>query len=385
MNPDTPRSEIVIQTRRPAAAIHESAYRRVTFTMPPSFEPVAAMLLARLAGLGDSVAALLAAGCDLDARLAMRSSLEHLTLLAWLAIDTAEMTEDRRGKVVTATNPDANTAWWFADQLRRDQRSGERRHQVGVVEIGAEWRDAVRAAKSLMKQHNRGKFPSVEAMAKEADAAWGDRLAGWPGADAPVLALTLQRMYWTLYQVGSASVHPGLGVLLNTFLQDADGHGAEVVRARADDQVDLFAGVTAYLLLYAAAIAQRFYGGTVLDDALRALDRFDVVAGPARLLERIDHALDATDGRRSGVTGGSPISVERLGKRRTVVVVADDGWTSIAHGPESVWIIDGSDRLPVAYERSAIDGPVAATIRDFRLLVEAADWQQTPEWPGGVP
>jgi hypothetical protein len=83
------------------------------------FDTVTALLVGRVASQGRSFATLLERGHELDARMMMRSALEHLTLLAWLAIDPLELPvavqSSRRWR---ARNRDENVQWWLADQIR---------------------------------------------------------------------------------------------------------------------------------------------------------------------------------------------------------------------------------------------------------------------------
>src|SRR4051794_6205473 len=126
MLPEDPRTEIVDKTRRVADLLDASLPEVVSTEWPPPFDTIARLLLRRVAGQGRSLATLIAAGHEVDARMIMRSALEHLTLVAWLSIDPNDLPESVAGaRKWKAKSRAANTLWWVADQFRRDQRRAE--------------------------------------------------------------------------------------------------------------------------------------------------------------------------------------------------------------------------------------------------------------------
>src|SRR4051794_35233470 len=96
MLPDASRAEIVDRTRLVADVLERALPRTVWNEVPHRFNTIAPLLLARIAGQGRTVATLLEQGHELDARMVMRSAFEHLTLVAWLAIDPPELPADLR-------------------------------------------------------------------------------------------------------------------------------------------------------------------------------------------------------------------------------------------------------------------------------------------------
>jgi hypothetical protein len=315
MRPDAPREEFVRRIRALSDLIERELPATVSSQIPCNWSVVSALLRARIATQGRSLATLLEARCELDARMVMRSMLDHLTLLAWLAIDPSELHGDEAGdKKWQARNPERNTRWWIADQFRREKADRGKQHALfGILDQPA--RAALRKQKILLKDAlGWGEFPSVEDMANEVDAWWW-RFEGWSRAQPgdPSFVNTIRGFYWTLYKVGNASTHPDLGVMVNTFLErvENDRSLARVQPERAVSTVDPFAGMAVFLLLHTMSVSENVCKTQGLDDALRILDRFDAVRGPDLLLAKIDEVLAGRDGRRYGRIAGQPLCVER--------------------------------------------------------------------------
>ena len=389
MLPDAPRAEIADRIRRVAARLGASLPTTVPDEWPPGFSTIAPVLLARIAGQGRTTATLIGRRHELDAQMVMRSMLEHLTLVAWLAIEPAATAS---GDAASHRTRDQKTRWWVADQGRQDQRHQEQWHLL-IRELDDDaWAEIKRFKDEMQEEVAWGLPPKVEPMAKEVDAAWGGRLAGWASVQPrePAMLFTVQGMYRTLYTAGSRSTHPGVGQLMRTFLErDAELGAERRVRLVAEPVVDRVApivSIVAYLMLYAAAVAEHLYGGAVLDDSLRELDRFDVVRGPSLLLNEVAELLEGGPTRRLGTAGAMPVSVEKQGATTTVVLITSSGWERIVHAPGPVWTYDDSRGATVRAGRLDIDEAVARHIASFRTRLATADWErERSEWPDDAP
>jgi hypothetical protein len=392
MLPDDPRGDIVARIRDLADVVYASLPGTACNGGPQPFDAITGQSLARVAGQARAVAALLEAGCELDARSVMRSALEHVTLLAWFSIDIDELApEQREMREWQAKHPDENALWWVAHQIRVDQRRGESQRHLLEEVLTYKLRAELRAiTPRIEEQASRGAPPSMEWMAAEVDAAWGGRLPGWPEAapTRPAYITTIRELYSTLYDAGGESTESALASLLGAVVEPLD-RKPHVERSAGDSvmaDVDPFGAIATYLLLYAAAIAAHTYGGTVFDDALRVVGRFDAVRAPALLLDEVASVLNGSDGRRFAVTRGLPISVERAGAATTVVLAHPAGWLRVRHRPGPIWIFDGEQRDPTRAGPSEIEPAIAAGIRTLREHLHAAEWSQRAKtWPPGVP
>jgi len=389
---DAPRTEITRRIRCVADHLAGSLPTTVPGEFPLGFATVAPLLLARIAGQGRTTATLIGRRHELDAQMLMRSMLEHLTLVAWLAIEPEPTTEGQvKVAARSARTPEEKTKWWVADQYRRDERHLQAQHRL-IAELEADVRADIKIVKKEMHEElGWGEPPKLEVMTEEVDAAWGGRLPGWARAGPREASFpsTVQGFYVTLYAAGSRSTHPGLGHLMATFLErnPADGARARLVAEPVNDRVSPLVSIVAYLLLYAAAIAEHLYGGTVLDDALRDLDRFDIVRGPELLLKQVNELLDE-DGslRRFGMADGLPVRIEQNGGITTVVFITPSGWERIVHEPGPLWLYDDSRGASFRVGRLEIDETVAAHIARFRDRLATASWDDAQhEWPDAAP
>jgi hypothetical protein len=276
--PDAPRTEITGRIRRVSDRLNAGLPATVPDGWPPVFTTIAPLLLARIAGEGRTIATLIGRRHELDAQMVVRSMLEHLTLVAWLAIQPETPgPEDGPGAEHGTGRPprsrDEKTKWWAADQCRRDQRHLEDQQKL-IGDIDSDVRARIKTVKAEMKnEFGWGELPKLRPMAKEVDAAWGGKLPGWAraGPREPAFPLTVEGLYLTLYTAGNRSTHPSLGQLMGTFLESTpeNGRQARLVAEPLTDRVSPLVSISAYLLLYACGIAEHLYGGAVLDDALR--------------------------------------------------------------------------------------------------------------------
>lgn len=390
--PDTPRDEVVTLAREMATLIERALPGTINVDWPLGFADIAALIMTRIAGQTRSVAMLLERGLEIDARMIMRAALEHVTLLAWLAIDRDELDPPRQAaREWTARRPEENARWWAADQVRRDQRLNEGLHVVFGT-LGAEQRAAIRMARGMFKTElSWGPVPPIETMASEADACWGGTIPGWPNVSRgePGYSLTLHGFYWILYQAGSTSAHPHLGALLAIFTAPQPPSTAALLNPeRPAEKVDVIGSITVYLALYAIGVVDHRLGWSSLDDGLRTLGRFDDVRGPGQLLALAGAVLEGAEGRRYGAARGDLVSVERSGDRTTFVVVSRDTWTTLQHEPGPVWTVHAEHGAPVIAGPLQLTGDVTRAIVSIRDRVAAADWLPpgiTPEgWPTTV-
>ena len=183
-----------------------------------------------------------------------------------------------------------------------------------------------------------GLFPSVEAMATEVDAHWAPRLAGWQGAEprTPGFAVTFRGHYWTLYTRGSSSVHPDYAAA-RRFLREPAHSGYQrhyLVREVRSEQVDVVLSLTVFLVANALSVADAVLGWSTYVEALRVLERWDEVRGPALLAGMISLLLNGEAGRLYGQVDGSLISVEMTENEITMIVVEGERWTASAASVE---------------------------------------------------
>jgi hypothetical protein len=178
--PTASRAEVCARTRELAGLVERSLDGQ--FDVPPyDFASVAKLILIRLAGLARSSATLLEQGAELDARMVMRSAVEHLTLLSWLAIDAQELIDDdpRAARIEKAQNPQTNTRWWISAQMLADQRRADYLEKEIEGTLDDELRAGFEASAQLFKtERTWGRFPKVHEMAPEADARWGGEIDG---------------------------------------------------------------------------------------------------------------------------------------------------------------------------------------------------------------
>lgn len=387
--PDAPRTEITRRIRRVSDRLSAGLPATVPGGWPPGFSTIAPLLLARIAGEGRTIATLIGRGHELDAQMVVRSMLEHVTLVAWLAIQPAtpgpEDAADRQPRT-----PEEKTRWWVADQCRRDQRDLED-YQKLIRDLDADVRANIKAVKTEMRDElGWGELPRLRPMAKDVDAAWGGKLSGWARAEPREAAFpfTVQGLYLTLYSAGNRSTHPSLGQLMHTFLERTpeDAPQARVMAEPLIDRVSPIVSISAFLLLYACGIAEHLYGGPVLDDALRDLDRYDVVRGPGLLLKQVGEVLDGEPARKFGTSGALPVRVEKSGETTTVVVITHDGWERFVHAPGPMWTYDDSQGVVVQAGRLEFDDAAGARIARFRERLRIASWERlADDWPDSAP
>lgn len=394
--PDAPRSDLVERLGALAALVEDALPSHVAVGLSSNFESVATLLLARLAGLCRSVAELVEAGRDLDAGMLMRGALEHVTLLAWLAIEPDGLPSDARAaRDWSARGREDSARWWMAHQFRGDvERAGrlaqgfpkyhdERAHQEA-------W-NSVRA--TFAAELAWGRLPRLTDMAAEADAVWGGHLAGWPASDPgkPGYDATLRGFNQLLQQLGNTSAHPHLGALTDAFT-DAPNAGdtapLHVEQPSASAAVPV--ATTAYLMLYAISVAQHALGWSCVDDALDVLGRFADVRHPGMLLAAAAVALDHEDGQRYGTAANvGSIHVARSGDETTVVLVADGTWHRAKYTPGSFWTFeDGRGSAVATPGRHEMTGEVIERIATMLHAVVAADWlsqgERPDDWPPGL-
>ncbi len=395
--PDAPRPDLVERLRELAGIVDEALPTHVAVGIPYDFSAVAALLLARLASSSRSVADLLNAGRDLDAGMLMRGALEHVTLLAWLAIDPAELEpEPCAARDWLARGPDDNTRWWVANQFDKDirrarriasgfpARHNEREHQDTLSYV----------RETFAVELGWGRLPNIDAMAAEADGCWGGRLAGWPDAEPgePGYDSTLRGFNQILYEIGNTSAHPHLGVLTSTFTDEPTAGRTAPLHAEipsASAQVPV--ATTAYLMIYGLSVAEHALGWSCIDQALGVLGRFADVRHPGMLLDAVTVILGGVDGRRFGTTReGESILVARSGHETTVVLVANGTWHKVHHAPGPAWSLeDGLGTALALAGRHEMTGDVVKHITAMLVAAQSADWfpgNEPPEnWPPDIP
>jgi hypothetical protein len=391
--PSASRAEVCARTRELAGLVERSLDGRFDVPQPYDFASVAKLVLMRLAGLARSTATLLERGAELDARMVMRSAVEHMTLLSWLAIDVQELMDDDplAARIEKAQNPEANTRWWISAQMLADQRRVERLEEEIEGTLDDELRAGFDASAQLFKtERTWGRFPKVYEMAPEADVRWGGAIDGWPNVEpgVPAYTTTLRGFYRLLFQAGNAATHPHLGALVATYTA-GDNHGAALVPEAAGEEVDPYVGITAYLLLYAIGVADHALGWDSFDEALRMLGRWDDVRGPGTFLREAHALLDGHEGRRFGAVDGRPVSVERAGAVTSFVVIEEsDSWTRIRHVPGPIWSLD-DPQGEFIFGPPEMTGPVTQTIALARRQMSTAEWRDIdeadPAWPEGAP
>lgn len=391
--PDAPRSDLVERLRELARIVDQSLPTHVTVGVPYEFPSVAALLLSRLAGSAHSVAELVEAGRDLDAGMLMRGALEHVTLLAWLAIDPTELEPELRvAREWSARGPDDNTRWWVASEFDRDIRRARR------VASGFPARHNEREHQDALSYMRRtfaveldwGKLPRVDAMAAEADACWGGQLAGWPDAEPgqPGYDSTLRGFNQILHEVGNTSAHPHLGALTSAFTDEPNAGRTAPLHAEIPSvSAQVPVATTAYLMIYAISVAGHALGWSAVDEALGVLGRFADVRHPGMLLDAVTAVLGGVDGRRFGTTSeGGSIFVARCGDETTVVHVAADVWLKAKHKPGPAWTLeDGRGTVLAPAGRHEMTGDVVAYITAMLEAAHSAVWLSGDELPEDWP
>lgn len=358
--------------------------------MPYDYEAIAAMFMSRVADQAQTLAVMIDAARDTDARMVVRSMLEHVILVSWMSIDLDELEADARdaGKW-TATEPDANARWWSADQLRRDKRRIEAQITVFGLMPAPEVREAMKVIDKPVKDAYRGNLPNLETQAREADRAWGGRLLGWPSEAANTEAgrSGLHAMYHSVYQLGSSSVHPDLSEL-QSYLAITELPGQASLRpvAAHELRVDSAASIAAFVLVYGTAVVQHRLGWPDHDETLRVLGRFDVVRGPGLML---DLARQIANGSRvyATATDGGLISVQADSKRVRVVLVGRAGWIALRRHPRG-WELARSGEKTITAKPRDVEGPVSDAIARMRAeMKDASGWTtaRPDRWPATVP
>lgn len=395
--PDAPRADVAARLLELAALIERGLPTHVAAEVPWDYATASALLLTRMAGLARSVAELVLAGRDLDAGMLMRATLEHVTLLAWLAIEPAELSPGENvSREWAARDREENARWWVASQFAKDLKvAGLMGRDFPATHDEREHQDALKTVRKLFAtERSWGPIPRLDVMAAEADARWGGRLPGWPAAEAgePGYDSTLRGFDLILKHAGNTSAHPHLGALRRAFTDEPNAGSFAPLRAEvAASSAETSVATTAYLLLYAISIAEHTLGWSCRDDALHILGRFADVRHPDLLLTAVTAVLDGADGCRFGTTAdGHPISVERQHALTTIVVlVNDDAWRRVMHMPSGIWSLDDGDlSAPIVVGREALTG--AATERVTVMLddVIATTWlpcgESPPYWPRGA-
>ena len=391
--PDAPRSDVVARLAELAGIVEDALPSHVAVGLSRDFESVATLLLARLAGLCRSVAELADAGRDLDAGMVMRGALEHVTLLAWLAIDPQELApEAREGRDWSARGREDNTRWWMAHQFLKDvRRSGRLAHAFPGHHDERAHQDALGFVRTTFKvELTWGRLPRLGEMAAEGDAVWGGRLAGWPAAEPGEIGYdtTLRGFNQLLHEVGNTSAHPHLGALTRAFTDAPNTDDTAPLHVEEPSKsVEVPVATTAYLMLYAVSVAQYALGWTCLDDALNVLGRFADVRHPGMLLDAVSVVLGQEDGERYGtVAEVGSVLVARDGDETTVVLVADGSWHRAGHAPGSFWTFeDGHGSAVATAGRHEMTGEVVQRITAMLAAVLGADWLPQGDRPGDWP
>lgn len=385
--PSTPRPEVAARTRDLADLVERSLPSRVRAAPPDDFQTVSVLLLARLAGLARSVATMLEAQHELDAWMLMRAAVEHMTLLAWLAIDPLSNAGGTEIQAAALRTSEEKTRWWIADQISREQRAmGHAIAEFPQLDSAEFLADVNRASAYLATERNWGPIPTTRKLAALADAHWGGSLDGWPDASPGDASYgsTLRGFYRTLYQAGNSSAHPHIGVLASRFTQRVDAKTTMLRVEQPGDEVDPLAAITAYVVLYAVGVAESALGWKCLDDALRILGRWQDVRGPGELLlRRVHKALG--EGRHYGSTEGQFIKVEFYGDTTAVVLVSVDEWVRLRHAPGPRWTLDDSSRTSTVYERSGLTGEITQQMAALDRAMQHATWLEDDPLPGGWP
>ena len=360
--------------------------------LPYDFASIASLLLTRLASQARAIAVLMDNGIDLETRTIVRSLLEHLVLLAWLAIDGVQ---GGQGTVLAdLRSSEERTRWWVADQFRRQQRLLDEQVPAFPPFLDAATRAGLRDAKKLLKTERAwGELPRIQDMARAADACWGGNVTGWPAAIAgqPAFGLTLYGFHLTLFQAGNASTHPNLDAAFGAFTtpKNADDANVMLTPARAGRPLSVATALTPYVLLYAFGIAERRLAWTSMDDALRVLGRFEVVRGPGLSLTAAWEVLGATDARRFGLDADTWISVQRRGDETTYVAIEQTGWVRLRHRPGPLWTWDGEHIESTHAGRMELDEEFARRIAGARMRVKQARWlsagHRSHAWPPAAP
>lgn len=387
MGPETPRPEVARRLRRLADLIGEGLPDTIDLKpIPHGYDAVSALLLARMAAQTKSIAALIELGHDLDARMIMRSLVEHLIVLSWLSISVSEYQRDTGvyGGRWHASEPDETTRWWAARQLRRDQlRIESQAKNLGLLP-DEEIRKTIRALKPMLTKVDRGELPSLDELAAEADRCWGGRLPGWP-AEAPTEPggiFSLRGIHHTLYQLGNAATHPDLSAL-HALIEPTDTAGQhQFIRARSGASVETSVAMAAYVVLYAIGAYHHRHGLPDLDAALQVLDRFDDVRGPGLLINTAMSILGP--GTRYAVTdSGEHLSVVTDGSDLMIGRANTEGWMLLRYSPGPGWRV--TDHHEPSAERSLtrmdLHGDVTAKMVGLRAqLVSVAPetWSDSP-------
>lgn len=146
--PDESREGVARRFRELSQLIEQALPKQVDSADLPGWPELGFLLLARLSGHARTLAELVAAERDLDARVITRSLFEHSCLLAWLAIGSDGAPEPTS----SAQAPEVNVQWWVGDQLKREQRSIEIRTQKFDQPLTAELREQIRLSKPMQRR-----------------------------------------------------------------------------------------------------------------------------------------------------------------------------------------------------------------------------------------
>jgi hypothetical protein len=207
---------------------------------------IAATLLAKITRSLEAMCLLRSAGFSADATIILRSQFEHAVTLAWLA--TAPSTtiplwlkEDARARLA------ANTALGTMDEPMLNAE--EHAHFSSLVAKTEAW------------------FPTVEAMAREADRHWAGVIQAWDLTDHKH---NFSGLYQVVYRFSSAYVHPRPVGLNNSIASPLDGVVAVTGEVSQVDEPVTWGPLVLVLALLVSSHALGWPGEAPVLDAVKA-------------------------------------------------------------------------------------------------------------------
>lgn len=211
--------------------------------LPERFDPRGApiwraaltALLARMAGILESMRHLARPERQADALILLRSLYEHLVTFLWLAADPKPRVED-----------------WYGHTLRRRRAVALEAAAYGVEGVMSD--DELRAAEEAEN------LKPLQQLARDVDAFWGPRIKGLyvQPASGPKHLLTLEGLYLGIFRLASRSAHATVESVNPWVREEGDGHLLVTRQPQASDLT--WSGLAIPLFGMALVISQERLG-----------------------------------------------------------------------------------------------------------------------------